>query len=40
MDLSNLPEDLSRLGEALTARIELEDRLIRQLFKPRESVQA
>jgi regulator of sigma D len=40
MNLSNLTEDLSRLGEALTARIELEDRLIRQLFKPRESVQA
>lgn len=39
-DLSRLQEDLSSLGEALTTRIELEDRLINQLFEPREPVQA
>ena len=39
-DLSRLQEDLSRLGEALTTRIELEDQLINQLFEPREYAQA
>ena len=39
-DLSHLPQDLSRLGEALTARIELEDQLISRMLEPRNPVQA
>ena len=39
-DLAGLQEDLSRLGEALTTRIELEDQLISQLLEPREPVRA
>ena len=30
-DFSHLPQDLSRVGEALTARMELEDQLINQM---------
>ena len=39
-ELSRLHEDLSELGEALTTRIELEDRLIQKLFEPAAAVQA
>lgn len=39
-DLSRLHDDLSRLSEALTNRIELEDRLINQLLAPGDPVQA
>jgi len=39
-DLSRLHEDLSKLGEVLTTRIELEDRLINQLLEPKDSNQA
>lgn len=37
MDFSNLSRDLSRLGEILTARMELEDQLIQQLRDPGRS---
>lgn len=39
-DLSQLHEDLSGLGVALTTRIEREDQLIQQLFEASESVRA
>ena len=39
-DFSALHEDLSRLGEKLTTRIELEDQLINKLLAPAEGAQA
>lgn len=39
-EFSKLPQDLSRLGEALTTRMELEDQLINQMLAPRGSIQA
>ena len=39
-DLSQLHEDLSGLGVALTTRIEMEDQLIQQLFDASASVRA
>ncbi|MFQ5659676.1 MAG: Rsd/AlgQ family anti-sigma factor [Gammaproteobacteria bacterium] len=38
-DLTELPRDLSRLGEQLTNRIELEDRLINLLLGPADTLQ-
>lgn len=35
-DFTHLQQDLSELGEVLANRIELEDQLINQLFKPSE----
>ena len=37
-DFSRLHADLSKLGEALTTRIELEDQLINQLLDPKDRV--
>lgn len=36
-DLVNLHKDLSELGEALATRVELEDRLIAEMLRPRRS---
>ncbi len=38
LDLSCIQEDLSKLGEELTSRIELEDQLINQLFESADTV--
>ena len=35
LDISNLHEDLAKLGEELTNRIELEDQIIQKLSEPK-----